>query len=372
MAGRHLLILPALLGGCESLEVHRDAILPTQLSLLVEDDAGQPLSVVMDLRRNTRNQLDVRVSEGLRLFDGRRLWALESVPAGEGFHVRLTEELGRVKTRDLPVESATRPEVVSFDRMEVWLSTSGGLVHCALEEPRCERADEPARSPLDHMGPGRGFHVELTPTGDLRLSLPLDPDDQGQTILTNVKRVIGAHWVHEGFLERDPILDRTFRGRASLVAVPRAVALDGNLGEWGSAEPLVVDSPWQLFAGAPDWSGPLDASFSVTASRTADGVCFAGRIRDDHFVEGDRMMLHAGDATVDLPLATSMTEPGRVVVAEWFGRRVEVCVPEHLSETGRMPFFASLTDVDPTQADTVLASAPVDDPSAAGSLKASP
>ena len=60
--------------GCQGWHVQRDAILPTQLALLVEDRGGHPLSIVMDLRRNTRDQLDVRVSEGERLFDGRHLW----------------------------------------------------------------------------------------------------------------------------------------------------------------------------------------------------------------------------------------------------------------------------------------------------------
>lgn len=368
------MLLALLCGGCEAWQARRDFILPTQLSLLVEDAEGRPLSVVLDLRRNTRNQLDVRVSEGWRLFDGKHLWHLETRPSGAGYSVHLSDELGREQERTLPVTSTSEPRILALDRMEVWLQASDGMVHCSLRENQCERAAESGKSPLDHVGPGRGFHVELGPTGDLVLILPLDGEGQpGQTILTDVKRVVGAHWVHEGFLERDPVLDRTFRGRASLVAVPRAVTLDGDLGEWLSAEPLVVESPWQIETGADHWQGPLDASFSVTASRTEDGVCFAGRVRDDDITPADQVRLSVGDVTLDLPLHPSASQGTSAQVRhEAFGTRFEACARAELTRAGRLPFAAALTDVDDQQPETVLASAPVQAAGGAGQLKVVP
>lgn len=361
-----------LLAGCGEWRSRRDHLLPTQLSLLVEERGGDLLSVVMDLRRNTRNQLDVRVSEGARLFDGRRLWSLASRSDADGYRVHLTDELARGGERDLPFVSTTPPYFLAVDRQHVWMRTSTGTLMCALAEPPCVPTADTPGSPLDHMGPGRGFHVELTPNGDLRLSLPLDPDGSAQTILNDVKRVIGAHWVHEGFLERDAVLDRTFRGRASLVAVPRSITVDGQLTEWGGAEPLVVESPWQLDGGAPAWDGPRDASFSVTAARSPTGVCFGGRVRDDDLGPGDAMTLTVGSASVTLPLVAAGDVPGGVVREDWYGRRFEACVDVALTAAGHLPFFAALNDVDGDAVATVLSSAPAGGLDEAGTLKVSP
>lgn len=359
-------------GGCDDWHVRRDTILPTQLSLLVEDRDGQPLSVVMDLRRNTQNQLDVRVSEGQRLFDGEHLWDVVIHKDGAGYKVRLSD-LIEDRSRDLPLLSATEPELVALDRANVWVRTSGGLVHCALTRGMCEASPDSGGSALDHMGPGRGFKLALEPGGDLRLTLPLDSDDAGQVILQNVRRVIGAHWVHEGFLKRDPTLDRVFRGRASLGAVPREVGVDGVLDEWISAQPLVVDSPWQIETGGDGWAGSRDASFSVSASRTTGEICFAGRVRDDHLVSGDEMLLQVADERWTFPLDGRPTSPGRAVVAkDWYGRRFEACVPVALPPSGTLPFFASFTDVDPGGDQTVLASAPSGEPEVFGTIRASP
>jgi hypothetical protein len=342
----------------------------------VEDTSGRPLSLVMDLRRNTRNQLDVRVSEGTRLFDGRHLWDLEvHTRPDETYAVRLKDlqkgdsAVDRDPGRDLPLSSASAPTVLSINRQEVWFSTSGGVVHCALMRPMCEGVDKAPSAPLDHPGPGPGFHVTLDEQHHLRLTLPLDPDTSGQVILTNVARVVGAHWVHEGFLQRDAVLDRMYRGRGSIVARSHAVVPDGALADWHDAEPLVVDSPWQIEEGANQWSGPRDASFSVTAARTGDAVCFAGRVRDDDIEATDTMELRVDHEVVRLGLAEAAQE-GRVVVGrDWFGVRFEACLPVAAPSAGPLPFWASFRDVDGSDDTTVLSSAPVDDETVTGTIE---
>jgi hypothetical protein len=364
--------LLVVLSGCDIAHARRENILPTELSLLVEDNAGRPLSLVMNLKRNTRSQLDVRVSEGMRLFDGRHLWELRTHQAGQGWTVELDDILEPSQPRDLPLMSTSAPEIVTIDRMEVWLRTSGGLVHCALQRPMCEAATTSAHTQLAEEGPRAGFRLWLTPEGDLRLSLPLDPDQDGQTILNNVHRVIGTHWVHEGFLERDAVLDRTFRGRASLVAMPRDVLVDGDLREWTEAEPLVVDAPWQIQSGADAWAGPKDASFSVTASRTPERVCFAGRVRDDDVMAGDSLAIRFGATELEVPLGAAGPLDGGFIGRDWFGSHFEVCSPDGARGTGQLPFVAALTDVDGSDGATVMSSAPIDEPDASGTIRVGP
>lgn len=367
----------ALVGGCGDWRPVRTNPLPTQLAMLVEDGNGALLSLVMDLRRNTRNQLDVRVSEGTRLFDGRHLWDLQVHPAAEGYAVSLKDLLkgdsalspGRDKPRDLPFTSTSSPRLLSMDRDSVWFETSTGVVECALQRGGCKPAGSPPPSELEHPGPNAGFLVALDPQGNLRLTLPLDEVAGGQVILSNISRIVGTHWVHEGFLQRDPVLDRMFRGRGSIVAEPREITPDGRLAEWLDAEPLVVDSPWQLELGANHWAGPRDASFSVTAARGGSGVCFAGRVRDDQLGAEDHLDLRVAEHDLRIPLTGA--EPGtRVVVGpDWYGVHFEACLAEVPLTDRQAPFWASLHDVDGADDPTVLSTAPVDDTRVTGTIE---
>lgn len=343
----------AAFAGCAPLVNVGDSILPTQLSLLVELTDGTPLSVVVDLRRNTRHQLDVRVSRGMRFFDGRRLWEIAPARTGDSWKLRLTELLGDTP-RDLPLNFPTPPEVLAIDRNDIWVGIGDRVFHCGLARWACAPATDTGRRPMEHVGPKHGFRVAPVGT-DLRLTLPMDPTGEGEPILGDVRRIIGLHWVHERFLERNPVLDRLFRGRAALVVRPLPVAPDANLEEWGATEPLVVESAWQIDAGAPNWHGPRDASFSIAAVVNGGEVCFGGRVRDDDSVVGDALTVQAGTVTIEIPLTTS----GDSVARDWFGTRFEAC--RRLPLDGGVPvdFVASLTDVDDEERVTVLASAPL-------------
>lgn len=337
------------------------ALLPTQLSVLVER-AGprgpEPLSVVLDLRRNSRDELDVRISPGMRLWDGRRLWEVSPTfgADGHGLHVA---DLRTQAGLDLPVHAERPLTLAGMTRRDAWVAfPNGSVAECELDRPVCAPAAVP-ELPLDHPGPGAGFQLVLD-GGELHLRVPFAPAP-GVVVLDNVARIVGVHWVHETWLDRDPLLDRTYRGWGMVRAVDRPVRLDGDLAEWADAAPLVVDAPWQVESGAEHWSGARDGGFSVAASRVAgeDAVCFAGRVRDDDWTAGDTLTFHLGAHSLAVPVLTRETPDSRVGDG-WFSRAYEVCM-RGVSLTAELPFAAIFHDHDGDDgsgADTVLASSP--------------
>jgi len=347
--GALLLAVGLGLGGCDQLASTSDAVLPVQLSLLVELDDGSPLSVVVDLRRNTRHQLDVRVSRGMRFFDGVHLMEATPIVADGATTLRFNELLSH-RWRDLPMRMGRQPEILAMRMGEVSIKVADRVFTCDTDRWSCLPAVAPNELPYEHPGPGRGFHLWVE-DGTALLTLPMDETDAGEPILRGIKRVIGLHWVRERIFEGDKILDRLYRGRSDVRVDVGSVTVDGELDEWASAVPTVVDSPWQLDDGAASWAGPRDASFSVAAMRSGTELCFAGRVRDQAIGPGDRLELVAGALHVDLDL----TQTPR----DWFGGRFELC-QAHPGGTGVLPFAATLTDVDPQEEPTVIASAPIE------------
>jgi hypothetical protein len=350
-------LLP-LLAGCSRSVAPSQALLPTQVAIVAEQEAGSPgeqpeaVSVVLDLRRNSRDQLDVRVSNGVRLWDGRHMWKVTEVQdaLGHGLHVQDQQaKLGG----DIPLHAADRLRVVGMTRRDVWVELPDlSVFRCALARPSCEAAPVEAL-PLNHPGPGGGFELTLR-DGALRLTLPF-AEGEPAVLLDHVTRLIGVHWVHEGWLQQDPMLDQTYRGRAQIVAQARDVTVDGDLDDWSDAEPLVVDAPWQVEAGAERWDGAGDASFSVAAARqthsgasrggASGDACFAGRVRDDAWTAEDVVVLRIGDAEVSVAPQTDGV----------FSRTFEVCTTVN---AGDLPFVAAYIDHDP-DGSTTLSSAPL-------------
>ncbi len=341
--------LIALLGltGCDRLSSTSDSILPVQLSLLVEQLDGTPLSVVVDLRRNSRFQLDVRVSRGQRFFDGVHLWEAFAVRTDDAFTYRFNDLLSET-TRDLPLRMATAPELLSIGRTDVYVGQGDRLFVCGFNRWSCAPTSEVAPPPIDHQGPARGFHVREE-DGAVWLTLPMDDSPEGEPIIDNVRRVVGLHWIHERFFEAVPVLDRMYRGRANLTVSDRPVVVDGDLDDWAEAVPVVVESPWQIEDGPLAWGGPQDASFSVAAARSAGQLCFAGRVRDDHLVSGDAVHIGVGDQDFTVGLLDAERD--------WFGVRFEACLPVALTQQAEA-FGVEFVDVDPGQAVTVLATSP--------------
>ncbi len=358
----------SLLLGCARSVAPSQALLPTQLAIVAEQQGAAPdaipsaVSVVLDLRRNSRDQLDVRVSNGVRLWDGRHMWEVTETEdaLGHGLHV---QDRQAQRGGDIPLHAADPLHVIGMTRRDVWVELANRQVfRCALDRPNCEAAAMDAL-PLDHPGPGAGFELSLQ-DGALKLKLPFT-EGEPATLLEHVTRLIGVHWVHEGWLPQDPMLDQAYRGRAQIVAQARDVAADGDLGDWSDAEPLVVDAPWQVEAGADHWGGASDASFSIAAARQkhsgasrggASGeACFAGRVRDDAWTADDVVVLRIGDAELRaVPLPDSA-----------FSRTFEVCaeVP-----AGELPFVAAYVDHD-ADGTTTLSSAPLNDGKTEGRIR---
>lgn len=346
-----MIALLLLLVACDRLEPARRGMLPSELSVLAERYDGTPLSLVLGLRRNRRDQLDVRVAVGAQVYDGRRVWAITSDPDGPVAEDRVTGAVARLRV-------GPNARLVRLADRSAWYAGPGGNLRCDLRDGACVAGGAPPALELDHAGPGTGFHLALE-HGTLRVTLPQDRD-AGIALATQVARLVGVYWVHGATGEVDATLHRSFRGRARVHALPRAVDADGALDDWPDAAPLVVDAPWQLHSGGETWSGPRDASLSVAAAWTDAHFCLGGRVRDDVIEAGDLVVVQIAEVRRALPLDGAVPE-GAAVVREWLGARWELCVPEaQLRARDTHPFAVSYTDVDNGETPTILASAPLD------------
>lgn len=289
--------------------------LPHAVSIATEGDHGAVRSYLVELRRNAREQLDVRIAEGVRLYDGRHVWAIDGSAA-----------------RDLVENQAVAERIPD------------GLLDLAL----------------DHAGPGSGFHVELDAAGRLSVRLPIQPHvGDGAVVAAHVTRILGVSWVQGDTLASRPVIDRVFRGRATLLARRTPIVVDGELSEWSSADVSVVESSWQIEEGGVTWQGPRDASFSIAAAWQPGQVCFAGRVRDDDIRAGDSLELHIRDQTWIVPLSQAQQDAETAVQGELFGRRFETCrgVPQATATSLGVFSRATLRDDDGVGFPTVLATA---------------
>ncbi len=343
-------------------------VLPVQLSLLVEEQGGRPLSVVVELGRNLRDQVDLRVAEGPLLYDGRHIWEIEGN--------RLTDQAsGRLLTMPAP------GRITGLDRRAIWLDAGGVSQRCGMERwPEwseipviptqrgitCAASTEPAAPLSHHPGPGVGFKVWLD--GDqLSVRLPVDGEEGGQVLMEGVERVVGVRWVRDPAAAIAPLLERSYRGRSLVGAVPLDVRVDGDLSEWVGSRPLVLQEAWHLESGGPAWHGARDASIGVSAAWSEGQLCFAGRLRDDDREPEDALEVRVGGGRIALPLGRLAREreisgqdgegAAWALGRDWYGARYEVCLP-HRTIPGTLPFVLVWRDADAGQPTTVLSSAP--------------
>jgi len=328
-------------------------VLPSELSVLAEQRDGTPLSLLLGLRRNSRDQLDVRIAEGAQVYDGRRVWSVEVGEAG--FSVA-----DRVSGERVVFDAGAAPRLLAVFQRSVWLETAAGLRVCGMKEGRCGPGVAP-ELPLNHPGPGNGFRVALE-NGTLRLFLPQEGATEGVPLATGLERLLGVYWVRGGTGEADTVVHRTFRGRARVHALARSVTPDGDLTDWPGAAPLVVDAPWQLQSGADGWDGPRDGSFSVAATWTSDRLCVAGRVRDDTPGPEDTLTVRIDASAVSLPLLGGAPTAGpweAVMRPSWRGGSYEACLPASAARSSdELPFAVVFWDADTGEPTTVLASAP--------------
>lgn len=357
-------LLPLLFGCGDYAPLHR-GLFPVQVSLVIDLEDGARESLLLDLKRNHDDQLDLRVADGAVLHDGRRVWQVVQ----EGERVEVRDRVSGTR-RVLPV----RGSLLSWDRNHAWFGTqtAAGDVNaappqamdCDLDGAGCTPGS-PGELPLTHPGPADGFAITLQ-SGALRLRLPLDDTPEGEVLEHGVSRVVGVHWVKQVLASNRDHLDRIYRGRARLRARPRDVVLDGALEEWSGVAPLVVGASWHVEPeGRANWRGGDDASFSLAAAISAGKLCFAARVRDEHFDDADTLVLYLDGARAEVPMAHPSRAAEQVVATEWFGRTVERCV--EAPATATLSFSAVYTDVDP-DGTSQIASAPVLDGRGLGSV----
>lgn len=347
LTGAGALPLVLALAGCGELPHPKTNLLPAQVSLLVETTDGEPLSILLGLRRNGRDQMDVRLSPGWRVYDGHHVF--EILPAADGRTP--VRELVDETRADLPVAAP----LVAVERGHAVFGEGDAAVRCELETRLCAAAAGPPDVPLTHPGPAPGFRIALS-GGKLRIGLPLSLEQR--LVYEGVSRIVGVQWVRGESDEAQAVLNRTFRGQATVRAVPRAATLDGAVDDWTHARPTVVAAPWQLQSGARAWDGPRDGSFGIAAAWTDAQACFAGRVRDDVLTAGDALEIHLGEDSVVVPLLGPPPPEARLWDA-WLGVGFEVCLPlEGRPVRSEMPFAATLTDSDDDLPPTVLATAP--------------
>jgi hypothetical protein len=367
VAGRHarLSIAAAVLAGGQLAGCGapvRAGLLPARVSVGIDDAEVGPLTLLVELRRNARAQLDVRVAEGFVHYDDARLLTFEP-PAGARTWRRQGGPRHPPYTLPLPSDAT----LLGLGPLAAWFSTSGGRVRCAHDEDACLPTDTAPPSPvMEAAGPGGGFRVWLEGS-EVRVALPQVPE--GATVWTGARALRGVSWVRLGGADAEPLVNRLFRGHGAVTAAPLAAApvLDGVPEEWDDATPLVVDAPWQLQAGADVHRGALDASFSVAAGLepTSDGgarACLAGRVRDDALGPEDRVELLVGDVFEQLPLVPGTGSDRAAVAATWFGATFEWCAPGAAPHApAELPLAVTFVDHDGEDAPTRLASAPTPD-----------
>lgn len=364
-----LSLLSLLLLACvEDDGAEKEGGLPRAVALVVERTDGSAVSVYFAVQPNARDRIDVRATDGVVLPGPRGVHALAD--AGEG-RWRLLEEV-RSTTEVLPLPAGPPWTLQRLQTRRAWFAAPGAPDQlCEFPAPRCAPAPTlPPVLSLRRAGPGGGFRLGLD-EGRLAFWPPHLPDSaDGEPILEGVRGLLAVRW-----LEGQPTaavleyLDRSFRGVGRLEAVEGEVKVDGELEEWRTAVPDVVDSPWQA-AVRRSWTGPDDASFSVAARRTPAQLCFAGRFRDDQLGEGDELIMQLGESQWTLPLATGRDADGFVVRRERYGYRFELCRPAP-NGSGALPFAALFQDVDGTDAPDILSTAPIFAGVPAGTLKLS-
>lgn len=321
-------------------------LLPAHLSVVVERVDGTFASVLLPLRRNARDQLDVRIFEGFRLYDGRTVFEFDETDGTFDVHDLVRDKVARLQ-RD--------GRLLGAQHGYAWIEGERGVFRCHLATGACQASPGMPEMPLTQAGPLDGFAVSLSGSV-LRVRLPRMT--QPKPVFDGVARLVSVHWVRNEDPAAHALVDLTYRGQATLPADARACVLDGDLGDWAGLPVAVVENPWQLQHGGPGWRGGRDASFGVVASWTAEQVCFAGRVRDDAVGEGDHLRLQVEGVALDVPLVGELPAEARRSSA-WHGVAYEACVPSaSLPQRGDLAFRATFYDADPDEPVTALSTAP--------------
>ncbi len=349
--GRGSLALLGFVAGCT--DAPDMPPLPHSVSIVLETDDEQVVSLLAAVEPNDRGRLDVRVSEGVVLPGGGRVVLVTPAHGGWAVGGALT---GRRVPLSLPT-SAWRLARVRGGHL--WFSGDEGLQRCEMATSTCLPTGElPPGPEVQAAGPELGFRVTLDDDGNVFVLLPHhDGAGAGERVASDVRRIVSVRWLVDAPEPRiQEYLDRTFRGRADFLAPDLDVVVDGRLSEWGEIEPAVVDAPWQAEV-RDGWNGPDDASFSAALAVDGDALCVAGRLRDDRRLDGDAVVLSLEGELFTVPVARHSATTS--VRAEWFGWRYEACLPGLAAEIDEdTPIVLSYRDADGQGLASVIATSP--------------
>ncbi|MSQ02109.1 MAG: hypothetical protein EXR71_09490 [Myxococcales bacterium] len=353
--------LVLLLAACSTRQEQADPDrLPRAVAVAMVLSGHQRVTAYFSVEPNPRGHVDVRIADGLELPGAEAVFAVE--PDGDDrYSWHLTERLGGARVPFL-TPGTEQVRVTRLDDRDVWLFPREGSAGwaCALLTGRCRGVTEPfPELPMTRTGPGSGFRLELD-DHTLRFRQPHQTAEaRADVVATRVGAIVGVRWYLKSPSARvAEYIDRRFRGRGTLRAAFREVVVDGILEEWASAEPEVVDAPWQADVRT-HWTGREDASFSVAALWSDEHLCLAGRIRDDVRTAKDALAIVIRKER----RVISLLEPpdNAVVAREEFGWHYEACWPRPWFATAgsSVAMTVQLQDEDGTGDVDVLATAPI-------------
>lgn len=370
--------LASLLLACEPPE---RLLLPRRVAIVVQLKSRDYASLLVDLDAPRRRPA-IRVAQGLVLYDGDQLIEIRVRPhlAPDGILERevevqdLLHDRRYVVTAARPVDLDDRLDVVSVTDREALLSRrrAGEAAQIlALDLASGELREVPtvtATERFERFGPDRGFSVHLD--GDrLLLSQPHEQSSGDVPLLDQTDHVVAVRWIAEEAVPAESLdlLRERFKAAGSVVARAQDCTVDGDLSEWSGDEALAVGGAGNLERGASQWQGVRDASFALAARLAPHALCIAVRVRDDHVVAGeDLLVLDTRVARFDLALPDRPESLEQSGIRAAFTDRAPFGVGVELSlapgtwivEDGHVPLRVLFHDLDPGDAPVVMASAP--------------
>lgn len=343
--------------------------LPDRLAAVVALARGGYASVVIDLDRAHASPR-VRIAPELLLVGQGWVRAVTLEPSGtSATSIPTIKLLDGLRSGAPLIEASIDPNaaVVAVDQREIWIRSGDETQRIDGTGPR---AHLPASAPvlpggeLHRDGPGNGFHVRLREQR-LELQRPRGEPSSWRPVLRGVDALLGAWWIHSASLPEDELalLDERFKQVGLLLADEGDANLDGSLDEWQDASALPVDQRSQVQSGAEWWSGARDGAFGVAARTDGQRLLLALRVRDDHWIEGDRLEIALGDRLIRVPLGSgadhqeglSWSSFRNPLQSAEIGVEVAMSMP---GSGGRPRAVAWLVDADPGQGDTRLGTAP--------------
>jgi hypothetical protein len=355
--------------------------LPGLVNIVVQLESREYVSLLVKLEAPRRRPA-VRVAPGLVAYDGSRILEVSTWPRLDPNGELMRELQVHDVLRDRRVVVTVAPggdlddhlDVVNLGDRKALLRlqrVGGHQTWSALDLVTGELTAAESTAPtadFARLGPDRGFSVRLEEQR-LVLGLPHAEGGGDLALLDRTDHIVAVHWIAGETVpwERLDPLQARFKSAGSVVARAQGCKIDGDLREWSGDEALAVEGLGHLQQGGYRWQGVRDASFALAARLSPEVLCLAVRIRDDHLLEGqDLLVIDTGQARFELPMPAGperMVREGLQIAftdRAPFGAGAEMSLdPSAWTVTeGSVPLRVLYQDVDPGEEPTLLASAP--------------